>query len=85
MNRDTKYFGFEISHLIFDVTDSEGVYHQFKNNASGFKKFIKLLNLESQCVMEVTGYYHYRFAQFLNKNEVAVFVVNPLLVKHLYG
>ena len=31
--------------------------------------------------MEATGYYHYRLAQFLDKNGVAVSVVNPLSVK----
>lgn len=31
--------------------------------------------------MEATGYYHYRLAQFLYKNNVMVSVVNPLSVK----
>ncbi len=31
--------------------------------------------------MEATGYYHYRLAQFLYKNEVVVSVVNPLSIK----
>ncbi len=31
--------------------------------------------------MEATGYYHYRLAQFLYKNGIAVSVVNPLSVK----
>ncbi|TXE11281.1 IS110 family transposase, partial [Psychroserpens burtonensis] len=31
MNKDIKYFGIDISHLVFDVTDSEGNYYQFKN------------------------------------------------------
>jgi transposase len=31
--------------------------------------------------MEATGYYHYRFAQFLYKKGVAVSVVNPLSIK----
>ena len=32
MNKDIKYFGLDISHLVFDVTDSDGNYYQFKNN-----------------------------------------------------
>jgi hypothetical protein len=32
-----KYFGIDIGHLVFDITDSDGNYHQFKNNSSGFK------------------------------------------------
>ena len=30
MNKDTIYFGIDISKLVFDVTDSEGNYYQFK-------------------------------------------------------
>ncbi len=37
MNKDIKYFGIDISHLVFDVTDSGGVYHQFKNTSSGLR------------------------------------------------
>ena len=65
MNKDIKYFGIDISHLVFDVTDSDGNYYQFKNNVTGFKKFIRLLNDKSHCVMEATGYYHYQLAYYL--------------------
>ena len=76
-----KYFGIDISHLVFDVTDSDGHYYQFKNNASGFKKFVKLLNLDSHCVMEATGYYHYQLAYHLLEFGIKVSVENPLAVK----
>ncbi len=52
MNKDIKYFGIDISHLVFDVTDSDGNYSQFKNNISGFKKFVKLLEMNSHCVIQ---------------------------------
>ncbi|MDO7138149.1 hypothetical protein [Algibacter lectus] len=39
MNKDIKYFGIDISYLVFDVTDSDGNYYQFKNKVSGFKTF----------------------------------------------
>ena len=81
MNKDIKYFGIDISHLVFDVTDSDGNYHQFKNNGLGFKKFAKLLNIDSHCVMEATGYYHYQLAYYLLENSVKVSVENPLAVK----
>jgi len=32
MNKDIKHFGIDISHLVFDVTDSDGNYYHFKNN-----------------------------------------------------
>jgi transposase len=81
MNKDIKYFGIDISHLVFDVTDSEGNYHQFKNNVTGFKKFANLLTFDSHCVMEATGYYHYQLAYYLLQNGIKVSVENPLAVK----
>lgn len=81
MNKDIKYFGIDISHLVFDITDSDGNYYQFKNNPSGFKKFIKLLDIDSHCVMEATGYYHYQLAYFLLETGIKVSVENPLAVK----
>jgi transposase len=81
MNKDIKYFGIDISHLVFDVTDSDGNYYQFKNNSSGFKKFRKLLKVNSHCVMEATGYYHYQLAYYLLESGIKVSVENPLAVK----
>lgn len=81
MNKDIKYFGIDISHLVFDVTDSDGNYYQFKNNEFGFKKFSKLLNSMSHCVMEATGYYHYQLAYHLLESGIKVSVENPLAVK----
>jgi transposase len=81
MNKNIKYFGIDISHLVFDVTDSDGNYYQFKNSLIGFKKFIKLLDFNSHCVMEATGYYHYQLAYYLQENSVVLSVENPLSVK----
>ena len=78
MNKDIKYFGIDISALVFDVTDSDGNYYQFKNNEFGFKKFAKLLNSSSYCVMEATGYYHYQLAYHLLESGIKVSVENPL-------
>ena len=81
MNKDIKYFGIDISHLVFDVTDSDGKYYQFKNSISGFKKLVKLLDDNSHCVMEATGYYHYQLAYYLLESGNKVSVENPLSVK----
>ena len=81
MIKDIKYFGIDISHLVFDVTDSKGNYYQFKNNVTGFKKFLKLLGSSSHCVMEATGYYHYQLAYFLLESGIKLSVENPLAVK----
>ncbi|QNK78349.1 IS110 family transposase [Winogradskyella sp. PAMC22761] len=81
MNKDIKYFGLDISHLVFDVTDSQGNYYQFKNSITGFKKFVKLLDFNSHCVMEATGYYHYQLAYYLQEEGIKISVENPLSVK----
>ena len=67
--------------MVFDVTDSDGNYYQFKNNEFGFKKFSKLLGENSHCVMEATGYYHYQLAYHLLESGIKVSVENPLAVK----
>jgi transposase len=54
MNKDIKYFEIDISYLVFDITDCDGNYYQFKNNKFGFKKFLKLLNSLNLCAMEST-------------------------------
>jgi transposase len=81
MSESTKFYGIDISKDIFDVTDQKGVHYQFENDYKGFKKFNKLLDKNSHCVMEATGYYHYKLAYFLQESEVLVSVENPLSVK----
>ncbi|WP_166966810.1 IS110 family transposase, partial [Yeosuana marina] len=81
MNKNTEIFGIDISKDVFDVYSHQKGHQSFKNDAQGFKSFLKVITKESLVVMEATGYYHYRFAQFLHKNKVQVSVVNPLSVK----
>ena len=81
MIKDRKIYGIDISKSVFDVyTESQGHY-QLTNDVQGFKHLLKSLPKEALVVMEATGYYHYRLAQFLYKQGVAVSVVNPLSVK----
>ena len=81
MHKYKEIFGVDISKDVFDVYGSKSGHNQFKNDASGFKFFLKSLPKESLVVMEATGYYHYRLAQFLFKQSVLVSVVNPLSVR----
>jgi len=81
MNKYNEIFGVDISKDVFDVYGSKSGHDQFTNDASGFKSFLKSLPKESLVIMEATGYYHYRLAQFLFKQSVLVSVVNPLSVK----
>ena len=81
MNKYKETFGVDISKDVFDVHGSISGHNQYKNDEIGFKKLLKALPDQSVVVMEATGYYHYRLAQFLYKNEVIVSVVNPLSIK----
>lgn len=81
MSKDKNYFGIDVSKEVLDIYDSKGGFYQIKNSVSGFKKFLKLTDNNSHCVMEATGYYHLRFAYFLLENGVAVSIENPLKVK----
>jgi transposase len=81
MCKDKKYFGIDISKDVFDVYDHLGNFHQFSNDYKGFKKFSKILNQQSHCVMEATGYYHTKLAYYLLDNTILVSVVNPLKIK----
>ncbi len=61
MNKYNETFGVDISKDVFDVHGSSVGHNQYKNDESGFKKFLKELPDSSLVVMEATGYYHYRF------------------------
>lgn len=81
MNKDKKITGIDISKDVFDVFSIELGYAQFKNDEKGFNSFLKSITKDSLVVMEATGYYHYRLAQYLYKKGISVSVVNPLSVK----
>ena len=81
MNKDKEIYGIDISKSVFDIYSKSKGHYQLKNDESGFKQLLKRLPKQSLVVMEATGYYHYRLAQFLYKKGVAVSVVNPLSVK----
>ncbi|MFB9106688.1 transposase [Algibacter miyuki] len=81
MNENTNYFGIDISKDVFDVMGSDGLFHQFSNELTGFKRFIKLMGSNPHCVMESTGVYHLRLAYYLIEHNIKVSVENPLSVK----
>ena len=43
MEKDTPYFGIDISKDFFDVMSQKGVHYQFKNTPKGFRDFLKIL------------------------------------------
>lgn len=81
MNKDKKIYGIDISKSVFDIYSEASGHLQFNNDVKGFKLLLESLPTGALVVMEATGYYHYRLAQFLYKNGVLVSVVNPLSVK----
>lgn len=81
MSKYKEIHGVDISKEVFDVMDTNGIHHQYKNTLSGFKSYLKSINTETLVVMESTGYYHYLLAQFLFDQGIPVSVVNPLSVK----
>jgi transposase len=78
MNKDTSYFGIDISKDVFDMMNQQGTHYQFKNTQKGFIDFLNILDKNSHCVMESTGYYHYQLAYYLVENSIKVSVENPL-------
>jgi len=81
MNKDNEIYGIDISKKVFDVYSSSSGHKQFSNDEKGFKLLLKELPKQSLVIMEATGYYHYRLAQYLHKRGIKVSVVNPLSVK----
>lgn len=81
MNKYSKIYGADISKDVFDVFSFQEGHRQFSNDPKGFMALLKVLDKKSLVVMEATGYYHYRLAQYLFRHGVGVSVVNPLSVK----
>lgn len=79
------YVGIDISKGSFDVAirEMESYKHyKFSNDANGFKLFGKLLNKEVHwCVMEASGPYYQKLAEYLQLNEINLSVVNPLVIR----
>ena len=70
MIKDIEIYGIDISKKVFDIYNLNKGHLQFSNDEKGFTVFLKSLSTHSLVVMEATGYYHYRLAQYLHKNGV---------------
>lgn len=81
MSKYKEIYGVDISKSVFDVYERSIGHVQFSNDEKGFVKFLKTLPKDALVVMEATGYYHYRLAQYLYNSGISVSVVNPLSVK----
>ena len=81
MNKSTKFIGIDISKKVFDVWSDDFGHRQFRNTHEGFLNFSMFLVNTSWCVMEYTGSYYQQLAMYLYENEVAVSIINPLVIK----
>jgi len=81
MNKNTLFFGIDISKDSFDVYSHSIGHKSYPNSKNGFRSFLNVLNTSSHCVMEATGSYHHQLSMFLHENKVALSVVNPLVIK----
>lgn len=80
------YVGIDISKNSFNASipdESKGGYKhlKFSNNQDGFSKFVALLEVGNNCVMEASGVYYLQLAIFLHEQNMIVSVVNPLTIK----
>ncbi len=81
MEQFTKFLGIDISKDVFDVCTAEGKHFQFANSTEGFVAYAKLLDENSQSVMEATGSYHQKLVAWLFTHGYVVSVMNPLVIK----
>lgn len=81
MSKNNTIYGIDISKDKLDVYSEKKGHFVVENSPKGFQELKKKITQKALVVMESTGYYHYRLAQFLSKEKVDVSVVNPLQVK----
>lgn len=84
MQNLTNYIGIDISKLFFDVALTDGqVYrhYRFDNNKAGFLALLKVLPVDSIVVMEASGPYYLRLANYLSEQRIRVSVINPLMIR----
>ena len=81
-----KIIGIDISKQTFDVSfrEKDKLLHTiYDNNLKGFKKFIKSIERKDLVivVMEASGPYYVKLANYLFELEIKVSVVNPLIIR----
>ncbi len=79
-----EFIGIDISKATFDVYSSTLGALKFTNDADGFDLFLSVVDPSDCCVMEATGAYHHRLAEYLFDHAIMVSVTNALAIKR-YG
>ncbi|WP_418637313.1 IS110 family transposase [Winogradskyella sp.] len=85
MTKDRKIYGIDISKSVFDIYNQDTGHFQLQNDEKGFKTLLKSLSKDALVVMEATGYYHYRLAQFLYKKGGISICCKSLVSKTFYS
>lgn len=84
MQTTTNYTGIDISKSFFDVSFTLGgkyEYYKFSNDEPGFIGLLKILVKDSHVVMEASGPYYLKLASYLVNRNIAVSVINPLVIR----
>lgn len=79
-----KIIGIDISKQTFDVCfeQQERLIHKvYDNNLSGFISFMELIKNRDIIVMEASGPYYMRLANYLHSHNISVSVLNPLIIR----
>lgn len=82
---DDKIIGFDVSKKFFDFSflkdDKKWFNQQLDYDKDGLNQLVKIIPDKSICVMEATGPYYLRLANFLYGKGFKVCVVNPLVIR----
>jgi len=84
MQSETNYAGVDISKSFFDVAipgQGKYDYYKFSNDEPGFKALSKVLPVGSHIIMEASGPYYLPLASYLSGFNIALSVVNPLIIR----
>ncbi|MCF8231013.1 MAG: IS110 family transposase [Bacteroidales bacterium] len=80
-----KYIGIDIAKQTFDAygltSNKKEEFLQFNQTHTAYQQLIKRFGKDKTYVMEATGPYYMKLATFLYEKNIAVAVVNPLIIK----
>jgi len=74
--------GIDVSKETFDVSRGVGEHKWFNNDEEGFAQLMSWLPEDAHVVMEATGTYYLRLANYLYDRQIRVSVVNPAVVSY---
>jgi len=79
-----KFVGIDISKETFDIyfeQEDKGCHVKLQQTQEDYKVLLHLLGKEAICIMEATGNYHLKLANYLHQEDIKVVAENPLKIK----